>query len=56
MFLYVPPSVNTVLFINYNSCCFDMTHVTHFFSIFLAAELSVHEKLYTNGSPCLLRW
>ena len=35
MLLYVPPSVNTVLFINYNSYYFDMTHVTHFFLISL---------------------
>ena len=55
MLLYVPLSVFTIIFINYNSFYFDNNQqVTR--SVFLVAELSVHEELYTNGSPCLLRW
>ena len=47
-------SVYTIIFINYNSFYFDNNQqVTR--SVFLAVELSVHEELYTNGSPCLLR-
>ena len=47
MLFYVPLSVYTIIFINYNSFYFNNTQVTR--SVFLTAELSVHEELYTNG-------